>query len=34
MEVFEHQSRDYGRVLESPHDQAALALAFDCKIGL
>lgn len=34
MEVSKHQSRDYGRVLESPHNQAALALAFDCKIGL
>lgn len=34
MEVSKRQSRDYGRALESPHNQAALALAFDCKIGL
>lgn len=34
MEVSKHQNRDYGRTLESPHNQAALALAFDCKIGL
>lgn len=34
MEVSKSQSKDYGRALESPHDQAVLALAFDCKIGL